>query len=262
MKTLLKFYGLLSLMLLCSNSYANAPAHCAVIHYQRDHIYTLLGAMHRATHVVLPVAMAASPVVGNSDSSASGEGLWHVEAQGRHIFFKPTNAKHPEGALTSMTVLGVNGQSYEFLLKRDKAATMCVHVLDEGALLNKSWQGQQKNAFNTAFYQANPEKTNAYDTLNAHSALEHYRAHIFGAYRYQGKAKALIASVYDDGRWTYIRLKRDPSQLMSLYGKNGHEKEQLAYEYDALNRLYRINGIYSQLYLKAGKQQVQIERLA
>lgn len=239
---------------------------CKVIHWQPDHIYTIKGEINHAVHVIFPVAKAADPVVGNQQ-------LWTVEAQANHVFLKPNDVTTPDGKSTTLTFLGANQQSYEFTLQRvTTGADNCVVIKTDGKLMDASWKKlQTPNQHLTQLLesqlshrkQADAEKAKAI-IAQQRKALNAYRSHIYSNYTWEQHGgwweKKAINSVYDDGRWTYIRLNSDNKGIMSVSGMiNGH-KELLQYKYDATNKVYRIAGIYPKLILSYDKNTITVTR--
>lgn len=245
------------------------PTRCRVINWQPDRIYILTGSINMATHIIFPVAEAVDPVVGNHD-------LWNVEAKGNHIFLKPNNEDNPEGKETTMTFIGQDNKSYEFILKRVKSdADTCVIINSRGSLLDNSWQSFQtpdQKLIGLLAAKLKSEKRMATDSQEQiidqqRRTLRDYRSHIYTKYSWKAygqearKTYHTINSVYDDGRWTYVHLNTDISGVMSIYGYIDGHKELLQYNYDDFNKVYQISGVYPLLYLRYRNHIVGIKRL-
>jgi len=224
----MKILIILISLILTQNSYANEK--CRVIKWQENHIYNLNGSLNKATHIIFPVQKAVDPVVGNRE-------LWLVESQANHVFFKPTNREDQDGVETTLTFIGQNNKSYQFNLIRQedsKVNQTCVVIQDQNELLNKSWVISKTK-------------------LNQALKLNAYRSQIY-------TGDPIINSAYDDGRWTYIRLNQNINTAYSLYGIADKQKILLEYQYDEFNHLYQISGIYSELILALGNQEIHITR--
>ena len=264
-KTLCSFL-LIPLLSVASVSYANTPTNqCKIIHWKEGSRYTITGSLHLATHMTFPISKSADPVVGNSE-------LWTIESAGNHVFLKP-NSTTDAGKTTTLTYIGQNNRSYEFLLKRvDQPQTTCFIVEDNGAMLNSSWKDYQsldQQKFSWLKAQLNTQKAISKNTQNQiivqqRKALNAYRKRIYTDYTWTGKNSAwhrkIINSVYDDGRWTYIRLNTDNQGVMAIYGLLVGKQTLLESQYDAPNKIYQVAGIYPNLVLVYNKQHIRITR--
>lgn len=243
-----------------------ADSTCKVIHWQPDHVYTIKGEINHATHVIFPFAEAVDPVVGNQQ-------LWVVESKANHVFLKPTDITTPDGQSTTLTYIDSHHQSYEFTLQRvTSGADNCVIIKTDGKLMDASWQHYQTPEQHlTQLLEAKLSAQKSSDKKRAEAiiaqqrkALNAYRSHIYTHYTWQQDSswwhKNDINSVYDDGRWTYIRLNTDNKGIMSVSGMINGQKELLQYKYDATNKVYRIAGIYPELILSYDKMHITITR--
>lgn len=255
-----------SVFLLPASSFAVTATRCEVIHWQSDHVYTIEGQINQATHVIFPISKAVNPVVGNGD-------LWHVESQANHVYLKPTDKDREDGKQSTLSFIGVNNHSYEFVLKRvASGAPECVVIQDNGGLMDKSWSQYQtphQHVMKMLVSQLREEKKqvkNSRDQIitQQRNALNRYRSHIFSNYTWKGRGhwwgRHDINSVYDDGRWTYIRLNGDNKGIMSVYGIVSGHQELLQYHYDAQNKVYRVSGIYPRLVMIYDKNTIDIMR--
>jgi hypothetical protein len=69
----------------------------------------------------------------------------------------------------------------------------------------------------------------------------------------------MIASVYDDGRFTYVRLSSDKKGLLSIFGEIDGKKEVLEFDYDSPSKTYTISGVFPKFILKASESEALIE---
>lgn len=255
----------LPLILVASIGYASTPNQCKIIRWKEGLRYTITGSLHLATHITFPVAKNADPVVGNSE-------LWNVESVANHVFLKP-NSTLDAGKTTTLTFIGQNDRSYEFLLKRvDQPETTCFIIEDNGALLNHSWNNYQspvERQLTLLHAQLNTQKNISEHTQNQiitqqQKALNAYRKKIYTDYTWTNKDSVFdsktINSVYDDGRWTYVRLNKDNNGVMAIYGLLAGQQTLLESQYDPNSKIYQIAGIYPELVLVYNKKQIRITR--
>ena len=250
-------------------SYANTPTNqFKTIYWKEGSRYTNTGSLHLATHITFPVPKSADPVVGNSE-------LWNIESAGNHVFLKP-HSTLDAGKTTTLTFIGQNNRSYEFLLKRvDQPQTTCFIIEDNGALLNGSWkdyQSPEQQRFSWLQAQMNTQKAISENTqkqiiIQQRKALKAYRKNIYTDYTWTGKRSKnnvwhnkIINSVYDDSRWTYIRLNADNQGVMAIYGLLAKQQTLLESQYDASGKIYQVAGIYPELVLVYNRQQIRITR--
>src|SRR6185369_10409500 len=69
-----------------------------------------------------------------------------------------------------------------------------------------------------------------------------------------------VESVYDDGRFTYVRMKDGAQGLVSITGEVDGKPMLLEYSYDSPTRTYQISGIFPKFVLRSGEQQLAITR--
>ena len=101
-------------------------------------------------------------------------------------------------------------------------------------------------------------------------ALKQYRKEVFTGYQWTnakgffaegaGDGKGVIDSVYDDGRFTHVRLTRANRGLMSVEADLDGKTEMLEYSYDAPTKVYTISGIFPKFIMKTGESSVTISR--
>ena len=97
-----------------------------------------------------------------------------------------------------------------------------------------------------------------------YEALRRFRYHVYTGYTWnQGKgfeAKGLVTDVYDDGRFTYIRLDKPNRGLMSVETVVGGKTAVVPTKYDDAYGMYVISGIYPSFNLKMDESEMSIER--
>ncbi len=259
----------LLLVVITINGYAEGEA-CRVVNYEKHKFVRIKSRLHHGTHIELPELLIARPVTGNRD-------LWDVEGENRHIFVKPNDPGTKEGSSTTITAVSQSNRSYHFMVERsDNDFDLCVVISQDGGFLPQgAFSGfTRRNDEQTALYQ---EQLNALqirldEEEYAHAekisaAIDEYRTQLFTGYSWKGGrppfGKELVTDVYDDGRFTYIRVRHNLEGTMSLFADNNGKEQFIDFKYDENKRIYIVTGIYNRLYMKAdAKTQIVISRRA
>lgn len=267
MKQFAVVMGLISVVL-SSQVYAADTVPCKKLKWQADRSYKLSAKLHHAVHIVLPEQLQGEPIVGNGV-------LWDVEGAGQHLFVKP-NSLEKEGYSTTVTAIGKSGNSYDFSLTRSASGvSSCVRIA-EGGLVSDSNRSaltrmQDPNTDYKALsgiwqkrYQDLKVKQKGQQDKAVMEAVRKYRFHIYTRYDWsEGSGfigKNLISDVYDDGRFTYIRLASDNKGLLSLESELGGKKEIIEANFDDVTKMYRVAGIYPAFDLKYNKAKLRVTR--
>ncbi len=244
-----------------SNIKRSIPAvqRCQVIHWEPNHVYTITGSLNIGTHVIFPET-GVDAVVGNKE-------LWKVEHNLNHVFLKPTSTL-PDGEISSLSFVGDSNTSYEFILKRvpDEQAKSCVVIERCGEMMNDTawdnYQSKDKRMVSLLADQLQQEKKQIISQQQ--NALDKYRGMIYTRYSSCPSCgwfgKDYVSDVYDDGRWTYIRIQNDCKPIMAIYGELDCKKNLLQFTYDETTKIYRISGIYQKLILSYGNNSITIVR--
>lgn len=232
---------------------------CQIINWIGNRVYTIKGGLNMATHLVFPEP-ALDVIVGNKT-------LWTEEHQANHVFIKP-NTNNEEGRQTTLTYIGQSNTSYEFILQRvaDDSITPCVIVTRQGSLLNdaawNNFQNRDQQLLKLLVEQFAQQKQQI--IAQQQNALDKYRGSIYTGYKWYSSGywfgSSFVSDVYDDGRWTYIRVSNDKKGVMAIYGVIGGKKSLLQFSYDANTLMYRLSGIFPQIILAYGKDTVTINR--
>ena len=69
-----------------------------------------------------------------------------------------------------------------------------------------------------------------------------------------------VESVYDDGRFTYVRVKDGAQGLLSIMAEIDGRATLLEYSYDAPTRTYQISGIFPKFTMRSGEQTMSVLR--
>lgn len=250
--------------------FADEIGYCKKIYWNPDRVYPVKAAMNRATHVILPEDMVGNPITGNQD-------LWVVEGQRTHLFVKPTSEAE-EGRETTVSIIGQSNTSYEFLFRRvNERPDVCVRIIHQGGLI----QGDTISSYRTQEEKTNSimqkrvsaledevqqerKKASEQAKKAAEDALQKYRSHIYTRYGWsQGMGflgKNAVSDIWDDGRFTYIRLNTDNKGLLTVTAKVDGKEEYIEYKYDSDAKIYKIAGIYPEFKLMYGKSNITVKR--
>jgi|JI10StandDraft_1071094.scaffolds.fasta_scaffold42960_3 type IV secretory pathway VirB9-like protein len=232
---------------------------CKIINWVGNRVYTIKGSMNMGTHIVFPEA-SIDVVVGNKS-------LWTEEHEANHVFIKP-NTNKSDGEQTTLTYIGESNASYEFIIKRvsDSENVPCVVITRNGKMLNytawNNYKNKDKEVIKYLATQFGQQKKQIISQQQ--NALDKYRGSIYTGYKWNSSGSwfgnNFVSDVYDDGRWTYVRVSNDNKGVMSIYGVLNSKKTILEFSYDESTKLYRISGIYPQIILAYGKDSVTITR--
>ena len=255
------------LMVFSMNGHAEGEQ-CRLVNHEPHKFVRIKSRLHHGTHIELPEILIARPVTGNRD-------LWDVEGENRHIFVKPNDAGTEEGSSTTITAVSRNNRAYHFLVERsDDDFDLCVVIIHDGEFLPEgAFSGFARRADeHTALYREqldalqlrlDEEQQNAAGRVSA--ALDEYRMQLFTGYHWKGGrspyGKDLVSDVYDDGRFTYIRVRHNLEGAMSLFADNNGREQFIEYRYDENRRIYVVTGIFNRIYMKAdARTQIVISR--
>ena len=93
--------------------------------------------------------------------------------------------------------------------------------------------------------------------------LKKYRSFIYTRYKWtEGmgfKGSKLVTDVYDDGRFTFIRVVADQRGVLAVSAEIDGKQEMIQYNLDS-DSIYKISGIYPEFNLQYGKSKVKITR--
>ena len=264
---MIRLSQILLLVVITVNSYAEGEQ-CRLINYEKHKFVRVKSRLHHGTHIELPEILIARPVTGNRN-------LWDVEGENRHIFVKPNDPGTKEGSSTTITAVSQSNRAYHFHVERsDSDFDMCVVITHDGGFLPEgAFSGfTRRNDEQTALYQeqlntlqirlSEEEQTTA-EKVSA--AIDEYRTQLFTDYSWKGGrppyGKHLVTDVYDDGRFTYIRVQNNLEGAMSLFADNNGKEQFVDYKYDEDKRIYIVTGIYNRIYMKAdAKTRIVITR--
>ena len=252
------------LILLCAVFAMNVSAEgepCRIVNHEPHKFVRIKSRLHHGTHIELPELLVARPVTGNRD-------LWDVEGDNKHIFVKPNDADTREGASTTITAVSHSNRSYHFLVERSRDEfDLCVVITRDGEFLPEgSFRGfargedEQRDLYrqqlDTLQLRLDEEQQAGAEQVSA--ALDEYRTQLFTGYEWKGGrspyGKNLVSDVYDDGRFTYIRVRHNLEGAMSLFADNNGQEQFIEYRYDEDKRIYVVTGVFNRIYMKADEK--------
>jgi hypothetical protein len=261
------FLLLVVVLLPVSVSFAGEIESCKTIHYKPSQVYVVRASLHKASHIILPEPILGKPINGNVN-------LWTVEGANNHLFIKPTSLEK-DGSETTVTVIGVSNVSYDFIARRVTTdPDYCINVVNDGQLIKgheiSQWQPPETGQIaalkaQLTAMQANLKKQQAQAREQVEEAMLSYRGHIYTRYEWtEGGGgfmnKDVVSDVWDDGRWTYIRVANDNKGVLTVTGVIDGRKELIEYQYDREGKIYKIVGIYPELELRYDETEITVKR--
>ena len=259
------FSALLFLVLVNSASAADVQP-CREIHWQPYQLYTVTASLHQRTHIILPEPIQGKPVPGSPQ-------LWDIDGENIHLFIKPKNFGNNEGGQTTVTAVSTSNTSYDFVVKRVKDnADVCVRIVQDGGIDGgqpNGWQSKLerenfslRSQINFQRQQVQAERSKGEQaTLDA---LHAYRSQIYTRYEWKGGKsffnESNVTDVWDDGRWTYVRINTDNKGLMQVTAIVQDKEELIEYDYNSDQRVYQLAGLYPEFVLRYNKAEITVER--
>jgi type IV secretory pathway VirB9-like protein len=238
---------------------------CAKIKWVEGQYYEVNAGVHQYTHVILPEPMQGEPFGGSPE-------LWDVKGENIHLFVKPYNYDNAEGGKTTVTVVSDTNKSYDFVFTRvsPAKATPCVFMTDGPSQQKKQgWARPEDRKVmalegQVAQLQSQLQQRSVDGEVMALDALSKYRSNIYTGYTWEGSGTFVdvdvIGDVYDDGRFTIIRLAYDHKGVPVIKGRMEGADELIEYDYDADKKIFTIPGLYPELVLVYQGTEVYIKR--
>jgi type IV secretory pathway VirB9-like protein len=239
---------------------------CRTIHHKEGRVYEIKTAMYQGTHIRLPDKLLVDPVKGSD--------LWTAEGDGHHVMVQPNSAE-AQGKRTTLTLIDEKNMSYNFKLIRvaeNHKFDACVTLKNDPKFFggNKLSSHQSPNELaqeglrqQIQVLQSSLQEERNNSEKKIDGILKKYRSFIYTRYSWSGgdgfKGSGVVTDVYDDGRFTFIRVKPDHRGMLALSAKVDGKKEILQYIAES-ESLYRVSGIYPEFKLKYGKSGVSIKR--
>lgn len=261
-------------MVLAATIAAEAQAaSCRVIHWKPDSVLTINSALVLGTRIEFPSDLLFDPVTSSN--------LWDAEGQATQVVVKP-NSSEQLGKSAVVRVFTNDGNAYDVLANRVDTGTgdVCVKVVADGMFFNPGARaamtaqsgrmaqgaaamGMQAQQAQQQLMQVRRQAEDDKKTA-VMEALRRFRYHVYTRYSWdQGKGfatKGLITDVYDDGRFTYIRLDKPNRGLLSVETEVGGKNAVVPTKYDDAYGMYVVSGIYSKFTLRQDDAVIKIAR--
>ena len=245
----------------------NEPAlSCRTVNWQKGDIIRLLAQPYKQVHVALP-ENGIDVIMGDKE-------LWALDWINNRIFIKPTS-RSTEGRATTISAIGQSGNAYEFLVTRAPEGaelSHCVYIVaDAGLLSRNAWTKAEAGGYDGSGVLSREvtslRERNAQLERQSREGLKAYRKKLNSNYEWRTGSFSRwtggeVESVYDDGRFTYVRVKDGGQGLMSITGEVDGRAVLLEYQYDAPTRTYQVSGIFPKFTLQSGKQSMDVVRKA
>lgn len=97
----------------------------------------------------------------------------------------------------------------------------------------------------------------------ASDVIRHFQMSIHTGYEWSEPAndRVIVDSVYDDGRFTYVRVLSGGFGAPAVFGVNADDDAYVVdYNYDDLTGVYRLNGLYDAMRVKLDDKKIDIVR--
>lgn len=247
---------------------------CRTVHWSPGTVINVNSAMYLGTRIQFPADLVSNPASPNRE-------LWTSDGAATTLLVKP-NSKEAEGRATILRAFTTDGHVYDIKANRvsSERNDTCVIVNHDGQFFtagskqalraNAQQLGQASAASNMQLMEMRREmleqgqQARDSEKKAVMEALSRYRYHIYTRYEWdQGKgfaASNLISDVYDDGRWTYIRLNTPNRGLLSVESEIGEKNAIVPVKYNDRYGMYQINGIYPRFTLRVDDARIGIER--
>jgi hypothetical protein len=229
-----------------------------------------------ATRIELPGEIA--------NIAVSVPGFWDSAFKGDSVWVRPRTAV-PEAQNTGLSAILADGRKYDFLVNREEAVPQsCVIVRDmqespprQAAQATARGTGrrgpsreEQERALAAMMdqqraYEAQLQEMRRQVEQQASDRIKAFQYSINTRYRWDGKkgdgaAADLVTAVYDDGRFTYVRVATSAFGLPSLSGELGDKDVVLQYDYDDLTGVFTVQGLYDRIRVRIGSHEISVRR--
>lgn len=238
---------------------------CQVLAARPGTRYSLRATLQVSTHVTFP-----APIEAFENTLPK---LWDVSTYDNSLWARP-NTSTPEGARTGVSVRLKNGDHYDFVFYAADSlnpARSCVEITDRRArysgptAADLAAQQAAEEARQASFDDA-VENIRRQAENQANDAIKAFQYSMNTAYDWRPATKestgmnSLISAVYDDGRYTYVRIRTTGFGLPSLSARDRNKDIVVQYSYDDLTGVYTVLGLYDTLRLSVGANVIEIHR--
>jgi hypothetical protein len=209
-------------------------------------------------------------------------GLWDTNYNLNSVWIRPKTVS-PEAADTGLSVFTTDGKQYDFLVNANATPQpSCVLVVDypppkapdpvaantAGQIAKLSRQVADLN--DRLLQEEESHKKQLFDMRRqveqqANDRINQFQYSVNTRYDWKGLGtntddQYLVGSVYDDGRFTYVRISTSAFGLPSFSGALGDKDTVLQYSYNDLTGVVTILGLYDQIRVKLGGHVIDVTR--
>lgn len=100
--------------------------------------------------------------------------------------------------------------------------------------------------------------------LAVEDSLMAYRSNIYTGYEWQKSGvffgKNTVSDVWDDGRFTYVRLTNPNKGILTVTALVNGKEEMADYKYDPSAKIYMITGLFPSFLLRYDEAEIKITR--
>jgi len=226
--------------------------------------------------------------------------LWDVQMSGNNLWFRPLTKAAPGSKTGITVVLESGEEFDFTALEASYPPAPCYYVLDDATRLtgvqagldDGSEVGKLKEAYRKATAEAeavtasaalrssrpiSPTVSSATTRAltmqqtkeiarqvedQASDAIRHFQMSVHTGYEWTEPKndRVLVDAVYDDGRFTYIRVKSSGFGTPAIYAVNEDDAYMVDYAYDDLTGVYRVNGLYDAMRVRLDTKKIDIVR--
>ena len=264
----LKMMSITALVGMIAPTVADA-ADCRVVHWRPGEVIDVRASIGQGSRIQFPSDLIGKPQPGNQD-------LWLVDSAATQMIVAPKNP-FPQGERTNIHPMTTDGNVFDITLIRAPLNKQdeCVLISMDGPTFSPDMRQQMARAVssqnsNIAIQdlaeqiQSLKSKAESERQSSVMDALRRYRYHIYTRYKWSpGKgwgSKYSISDIYDDGRFTYIRMASPDSPTLSVETVVGNKKAIVPTTYDATYGIYVVTGIYPTFILRRDDEKITISR--
>ena len=239
-----------------------------------------------ATRLQFPATVAKDEV--------STPDLWDGSYSGSSVWIRPKTIIR-EADRTGLTVFLDNGHSYDFLVAAAPGVPQsCILIVDyptvtptppvasapaaptrspEEIEAARQAANARASAARAARARASAQQqaalTAKFDQMRrqmeqqANDRIKQFQYSIDTQYAWDGVTRddqLLVNAVYDDGRFTYVRVTTTAFGLPALSGRLDGKDALLEFDFDDLTGVFTVQGLYDKLRLKLGTHVINIVR--
>ncbi|EMO4164859.1 TrbG/VirB9 family P-type conjugative transfer protein [Morganella morganii] len=266
MKKYIKTLTTIAVLISAVNAHA---AGCRQVQWKAGDIVKVNSALYLGTRIQLPEG--TSLVTKDPFSSNS---LWNAAGAANQVTIQPTSGE-AEGAKSMITIFLSNGEALDIEANRvSQAANQQCVVINRSGMSSSdrralsSYGNNQNSSQDVARLQ---QQMNAMQTSHelenkkvVSEALQRYRYFIYTRYNWSTgsgfSGKNIISDVYDDGRFTFIRISKPSRGLLAVTAEVGGEPAIVPTKYDDAYHIYQMSGIYPKFTLTLDGKKIEVVR--